>query len=304
MPDRKFDAFISYSHKDSGQIAPLIQTGIENIGRPWYRIGRTLNLFRDETNLSAAPELWPNIEGALYASHYFILFASPIAATSKWVKKEIGVWIERNYTVGKGLEKIFIVVTAGKIDWPDDATDFDWDKTSSCLPKDVLAGKFRSVPNYVDLRPYVTSNENGLQVDYKAAGFTTAMTKIIGAITGKDPREIESAELRRSRNTRRFLAGIGLVLAGLFVASLILYSREVKANMKAAANLKALGLEQLSRNIRNGDVYLDAGEYCLAKGEYTRADSITRKYPDDYAILQVKPIVTLKLDSCNKLCHQ
>lgn len=304
MTDRKFDAFISYSHKDSGQIAPLIQTGIENIGRPWYRIGRMLNLFRDETNLSAAPELWPTIEVALHASNYFILFASPIAATSKWVKKEIGVWIERNYTERTGLQKIFIVVTAGKIDWPEDATDFDWDKTSSCLPKDVLAGKFKSVPHYVDLRPYVTDSKNGLQVDYKAAGFTTAMTQIIGAITGQDPRDIESAELRRLRNTRRFLAGIGLVLAGLLVSSLILYGLEVRANKKAEANLKALGLEQLSRDIRNGEVYWDANEYCLAREAYARADSITRVYPDDYAILQVKRTVTLKLDSCNKLCHQ
>ena len=197
MSERVFDAFISYSHQDCGVIAPQIQTAIENIGRPWYRIRRLRNVFRDETNLTAAPELWPNIQQALMTSNYFILFASPRAAASGWVKDEIGVWIRKNYSEEKGLQKILIVLTEGEIVWPDGEKDFDWEKTGSCMPREVLVGRFRSVPNYVDLRPYVSNSRGNRQVDYKAAGFTTAMTKLISAITGIDPRDIESAELRR-----------------------------------------------------------------------------------------------------------
>jgi len=44
--------------------------------------------------LTASPELWSSIENALKSSEYFILFASPIAATSYWVGKEINVNVD------------------------------------------------------------------------------------------------------------------------------------------------------------------------------------------------------------------
>ena len=88
----KYDAFISYSHADCGNIAPSIQRALENIGKPWYRLKRNLTVFRDETNLSASPELWNSIANALDNSNNLILLASPIAKDSFWIKKEIEHW--------------------------------------------------------------------------------------------------------------------------------------------------------------------------------------------------------------------
>jgi len=91
-----FDAFISYSHADCKDIAPPIQKGIEHIGKPWYKtLQKNLSIYRDETNLSASPGLWPKIESAITDSSYFILLASPMAAKSPWIEKEVNAWIEK-----------------------------------------------------------------------------------------------------------------------------------------------------------------------------------------------------------------
>jgi hypothetical protein len=51
-------------------------------------------VFRDDTSLSATPHLWPTIEQALGESGFLILLASPEAAASHWVGKEIVFWLE------------------------------------------------------------------------------------------------------------------------------------------------------------------------------------------------------------------
>jgi hypothetical protein len=56
----QFDGFVSYSHAADGQLAPAIQSALHRLARPWYR-RRALHVFRDQTNLSAAPELWSRI---------------------------------------------------------------------------------------------------------------------------------------------------------------------------------------------------------------------------------------------------
>lgn len=149
----KYDAFISYSHSDCGEIAPNIQKGIENIGKPWYKFRRNLEVFRDETNLTASPGLWPTIEESLMKADFLILLASPLTAKSGWVKDEIAVWEKKNYSKKKKLQKIFIVLTEGEIIWDKKINDFDWELTNS-LPK-CLKGKFINEPNWVDLKPYV-----------------------------------------------------------------------------------------------------------------------------------------------------
>ena len=57
---------------------------------------RALRVFRDDTSLSATPHLWPSIEDALDQSRFFLLLASPEAAASKWVNKEVAHWLDHN----------------------------------------------------------------------------------------------------------------------------------------------------------------------------------------------------------------
>ena len=63
--NRAYDAFVSYSHAADGRLAPALQRGLQSLAKPWYR-RRALRVFRDETSLSASPELrfsappWPS----------------------------------------------------------------------------------------------------------------------------------------------------------------------------------------------------------------------------------------------------
>ena len=71
-----YDAFISYSHAKDKPIAAALQSVIQKLGKPWYR-RRGLRVFRDDTSLSATPQLWPSIEQALAQSRYLLLLSSP-----------------------------------------------------------------------------------------------------------------------------------------------------------------------------------------------------------------------------------
>jgi hypothetical protein len=71
-----------------------------------------LRVFRDDTSLSATPQLWPSIEQALSQSRYFLLLSSPEAAASPWVAKEAEYWLANKRT-----DTLFIGVTDGALDW-------------------------------------------------------------------------------------------------------------------------------------------------------------------------------------------
>ena len=129
-----------------------------------------MRVYRDKTDLTANPEGWPAIRQALDNSEYFILFASPHAAKSKWVKREVRHWISADPVdevlvkdldtpverlAPEQVKKLLIVLTEGDMVWQDPwgydaAGDFDWHQTTA-LPH-VLAGVFKGEPIRVDLR--------------------------------------------------------------------------------------------------------------------------------------------------------
>src|SRR5258705_4320072 len=89
-----YDAFISYSHAKDKPIAAALQSAVQRLGKAWYQ-RRAIRVFRDDTNLSATPHLWPTIEQALEQSRFLVVLASPEAAASHLVGKEIAYWLER-----------------------------------------------------------------------------------------------------------------------------------------------------------------------------------------------------------------
>ena len=141
-----YDAFISYSHSKDKPVAAALQAVLQRLGKPWYR-RRALRIFRDDTSLSATPELWPSIEQALSRSRYFIALASPQFAGSIWCAKEIAYWLQ-NKSVGTML----IVVTEGDLTWDEATGDFLWNDATP-LPVNLKA-QFRSEPKWIDFRPH------------------------------------------------------------------------------------------------------------------------------------------------------
>ena len=130
-----YDAFISYSHAKDKPIAKELQAVMQTLGKPWYRL-RALQVFRDDTSLSATPELWPSIVRSLDRSRYLVLLASPESAASSWVAKEVEWWL-----ANKSPETLLLGLTDGKLNWNVATQDFLWGPAAPPLPS-CLKGRF------------------------------------------------------------------------------------------------------------------------------------------------------------------
>jgi hypothetical protein len=180
-----YDAFISYSHAADGHLAPALQTALHRFAKPWWKL-RAIGVFRDETSLVAAHDLTGSIRSALEGARYFILLASPGAARSKWVGREIGFWLER-----KSIENILIALTGGHVAWDEKAGDFDW-ATTDALPQ-TLAGKFKAEPLWVDL----TWVHSAQHLSARDPRFQQAIARLAAPLHGKSLDEIAGEEVRQ-----------------------------------------------------------------------------------------------------------
>ncbi len=129
-----YAAFVSYSHAADGKLAPALQQALHRFAKPWYR-RRALRVFRDKTSLAANPALWPAIELALGDSLWFLYMASPPAAQSHWVQKEVQWWLEH-----RSSDKMLMLLTDGDLSWDSGTQDFDWGRTTA-VPQS-LRGQF------------------------------------------------------------------------------------------------------------------------------------------------------------------
>jgi hypothetical protein len=162
-----YDAFISYSHTKDKPIAAALQSVVQKLGKPWYK-QRALRVFCRHTSLSATPQAWPTIVQALGQSRFLILLASPEAAASPEVNKEIAYWLET-----KSADTLLIGVTDGAFAWDDAANDFAWSETTP-LPL-ALKRKFSAEPEWVDLSAYHEDADKGdARFIELAAGFAAA----------------------------------------------------------------------------------------------------------------------------------
>jgi hypothetical protein len=201
-----YDCFISYSHRSDSVVAPAIEHGLERLARPWYRL-HALQVFRDETDLSLTPSLWGEIGVALDGARFFVLLASPQSAASEWVNKEIARWCD-----AKGTANLFIVVTAGELDWDDHTGDFS---ASSTAVAPALRGRFASEPLYLDLRWVAEVPDLSLRL----SRFRAAIASIASPMRGLPPDELEGEDIRLHRRARRLARAAVSALVVLAVAA-------------------------------------------------------------------------------------
>lgn len=236
----KYDAFISYSHAADGKLAPALQRSLHRIAKPFYKL-RALNIFRDQTNLSVTPHLWETIENALRQSRFLIYMASPGAAQSRWVQKEILFWLQN-----KSVESILIGLTDGEIFWDEQLCDFDWQQTSA-LPV-ILKGKFRMEPLFVDLRNIQA--DTSLSIDNPIFKEKTAIMaaaiheKPVGDLIGEDVNLLRKSV--RLRNTAIAL------LSALFLGVLVFaWLSNINAKRATLSSAEAKKQERLA--LQRGD---------------------------------------------------
>ena len=139
-----YDAFISYSHTGDGLLAPRLQQSLQRFAKPWWR-RRSLRVFHDESTLSANPGLWSSITDALDESEWFVLLASPDAAQSEWVNREVEYWCTH-----KDPAHVLPVVTEGEWAWDGAAGGFDM-ALCTAVPL-ALVGVFHEEPRHIDMR--------------------------------------------------------------------------------------------------------------------------------------------------------
>jgi WD40 repeat protein len=216
-----YDAFISYSHIEDDVLAAAVQAGLERFARPWYR-PRALRVFRDTTNLAASPELWSDIVGALGASDWFVLVASPKAASSRWVQQEVEWWL-----TNKDRGKFLIALSDGNIQWS--GKDFNWQHTIS-LPR-KLSGAFTEEPRWIDLRDIRRTLATANAAAVQAAGPRRLHRRQVRGLVGDwvadiaapirmtDKDSLVGEHIGHRRRTRRTVQAVVSILAVLTLAA-------------------------------------------------------------------------------------
>ncbi len=231
----RYNAFISYSHATDSKLAQALQHALHKFAKPWYK-KRNLELFRDESNLSASPHLWNNIVKALDESEYFILLGSPLSAHSDWVNKEISYWLESHTS-----DTILIVLTGGVIEW--DAENKRFRTENNALPT-ALFEEFKETPFYVDLRQ--SKSEQDLTLDNPI--FKKEVLKVAAKLHGMSPIDLASEEVtvhRKMMRIRNYAIG---TLAFLFVGALVACGFLLEAEIKAR-NTSKLVVEKNRENL-------------------------------------------------------
>jgi WD40 repeat protein len=236
-PTVKYDAFMSYSHSADGALAPAVQKALHRLAKPWYRL-RMLHVFRDQTSLSATPELWGSIEAALAQSEHFLLCASPEAAASPWVNDEITWWLNN-----RDRRKLFILLTGGEILWDTENGDFDWTVTTA-LPR-TLSGAFEAEPLYVDLRFARDADDLSL----RNTPFREAILNLAAPLHDRAKDELGGADVHEHRKTLRLAITAVLMLAALSIGALTAaWIATVQRDISRSRELAALARNQLVRD--------------------------------------------------------
>lgn len=224
-----YKAFISYSHAADGKLAPAIQRALHRIAKPWYRL-RTMRVFRDQTNLATTPGLWTSIESALANAEFFVYLASPTAAQSPWVQKEVEWWLKnRSYLT------FLILLTDGEIVWDNAQRDLNW-ITTTAMPKQTSKA-FAEEPLYTDLRWARTVD----QLSLRHAQFRTSLLDLASTLLNRPKDELDGEDVRQYRRTRRIAWSGAITLSVLFVAALLAAYFATQQSMLATA--RALGAQ-------------------------------------------------------------
>lgn len=189
--EERFKAFISYSQKDSAE-ARKIQSWLERFRLPKTPLkgDRKLGkIFRDKTDLTASPEVWPALQSKIAASEYLIVLCSPNAAQSEWVDKEI-----RHFRETGSADKVLALIIAGVPNSGDTETE--------CFP-----------PAFREIEPLAAN----LVLDGRAG----ALTRVAAGLACLPFDALWRRERRRQRRHMAFGGGLVVLGSTLTAAALV-----------------------------------------------------------------------------------
>ena len=238
-----YQAFISYSHATDGKLAPALQSALQGFAKPWNRL-RAIRLFRDQTNLATNPDLWPSIEKAIDDSEYLLLMASPDAANSPWVPREVDAFLRTNPP-----EKILLILTDGDLNWDERAVDFD-PKTTTAFPR-LERKAFNREPLYLDLR-WARKQEH---LSMRNPAFRDAVADLSSTLRGIPKDILTGQDVREHKKSRRLArTAVALLVSLILAVGIVAY---------AAFQQRNLALQRLVRlSVTNATQLVDDGDLC------------------------------------------
>jgi WD40 repeat protein len=240
-----YDAFISYSQAVSGELATALQAWLERFATPWYR-PRSLRIFRDYTSLSASEDLWQTIEQALSSSSHFILLASPEAAKSVWVNREVEWW-----RTNRPASDVYIVLTSGELCWDIERNDWDRERTPSLPP--AARGMFSHEPLWVDL----SSVQTVKALDRSNPVLLNSVAQIAAPLRGVDKDTLVGEHITYYRRARRQRSGgvialaivTALAIVAAFIARIQADNATNQARIATARALAAAAEDDIGTNL-------------------------------------------------------
>ncbi|GAA3882631.1 TIR domain-containing protein [Tessaracoccus defluvii] len=229
--NRRFDAFLSYSRQASGPVAVAVQNALQRFAKPWYQL-RAIRVFRDDASLAANTKLWGTIAAGLDDSGWLILLASPAAAVSEYVDREVQYWLASRGDA----DRILVVHCAGTIGW--DRVHGTFTAETNCIPPS-LARAYAEEPRWIDLT-WWDDVEDG-QGDPR---FMERVADLSAAIREVDRDALIGEDVRQHRRARRLSRAAIVTLAVLLVTSLAAALLAVRSAEEAARQRDA-ALESL-----------------------------------------------------------
>lgn len=227
----KFAAFISYSHADAATAAwlhraiegyrvPGALVGTDGVhGAVPARIGR---VFRDEEELGAAADLSPAIGAALAEAAALIVVASPRAAQSQWVTKEIAGFKQRHPD-----RPVLALIVEG----------VPGDPARECFPEPL---RFR-VDGTGALDRSVL--QEPLAPDLQKMDRDVARMKLISGLIGVPFDALVSRERRRTRRRIAFAGGAAAAIIAV-LATTVVITLQARARESAARVAEKLQRER------------------------------------------------------------
>ncbi len=233
-----YAAFISHSSDPDGKsVAVSLRYGLHRLAKKWYQL-RALHVFLDTAaGMTVGAPLWEELRTAMDASRYFVLIASPEAATRPWVNRELAYWLDRSPP-----ETVIIVAARGEIAWDGGHGDFDWSRTDA-LPR-ALHDRYREEPVFVDMR------EVRRPLDRRDPVLNDKIADVAARLRNVSKEELTSRDRQERRRTLRLAVSAIVVLAISLAAALAASVIAVGQRQDARAQARLALSRQLAAESR------------------------------------------------------
>lgn len=239
--EKKYNAFISYSHKDKSYAA-VIQKSIETLGLPFYKSWQPdVSIFRDERKMPLSGSLTGQIITGLKQSEYLIVIASKNSANSTWVREEILNWHKLNKDDNGFITNFNFILIDDVIEW--DYLNHDFDKLKTTALPSFDERIFKQLPLWANLQSYCKDGK----VLSMNSNYEWEIAKIKGLLLDKKPDEIID-EVSKGKWAFRFIMFFTIALL-LVLTTFAFVQRNLAINQRDIAKSRELIL-MAEKNIK------------------------------------------------------